>query len=69
VAGGAGRPGGFTPTRFHSHGALVFQDVHEASEAIVVELGGQRDARLVIEVDNPGRESAGIAEAAGAVSR
>jgi hypothetical protein len=66
-AGGAGRPGGFTPTRFHSHGELVFQDVHEASKAIVVELGDQRYARLVIEVDDPGREIARITEAAGAV--
>ena len=68
LAGGRTCRGCWSAGRFHSHGELVFQDVHEASKAIAVELGDQRYARLVIEVDDPGRETARIAEPAGAVS-
>lgn len=52
-APGAYIPGVVTAGTFHRDGEVVFWDVHNADNAIVIELTGQRYARLVIEVADP----------------
>ena len=46
-------PGVVVAGSFYADGERVFWDVHNADKAIVVELGDERYARLVIEVDDP----------------
>jgi hypothetical protein len=46
-------PGVVVAGSFYADGERVFWDVHDADKAIVIELGDDRYARLVIEVDDP----------------
>jgi hypothetical protein len=46
-------PGVVVAGSFYAEGERVFWDVHDAGKAIVIELGDDRYARLVIEVDDP----------------
>ena len=46
-------PGVIAAGRFYEHGDLVFWDVHDANQAIVIDLTDERYTRLVIQVDDP----------------
>lgn len=46
-------PGVVVAGSFYADGERVFWDVRDADKAIVIELGDDRYARLVIEVDDP----------------
>lgn len=46
-------PGVVVAGSFYAEDERVFWDVHDAGKAIVIELGDDRYARLVIEVDDP----------------
>ena len=46
-------PGVVVAGSFYADGQRVFWDVHDADKAIVIELGDEKYARLVIEVDDP----------------
>ena len=46
-------PGVVVAGSFYADGERVFWDVHDADKAIVIELGDEKYARLVIEVDDP----------------
>jgi hypothetical protein len=61
--GGTQIPGVITAGSFHSHGQLVFWDVHDPDKAIGIELRDERYARLVIEVADPEAEIRRIAQA------
>jgi len=61
--GGTQVPGAITAGSFHSHGELVFWDVHDPDKAIGIELRDERYARLVIEVADPDAEINRIAQA------
>uniref|UniRef100_A0AAU3H8L8 Bacterial Pleckstrin homology domain-containing protein n=1 Tax=Streptomyces sp. NBC_01401 TaxID=2903854 RepID=A0AAU3H8L8_9ACTN len=52
-APGSHVPGVITAGTFHQHGEKVFWNVRDASKAVVVELTGEKYARLVLQVDNP----------------
>jgi hypothetical protein len=52
-APGAHVPGVITAGTFYVDGERVFWDVHDPARAVVIELHGQRYARLVIEVADP----------------
>ena len=47
-------PGVLVAGSFYTEGERVFWDVRDADRAIVIELGDEKYARLVIEVDDPG---------------
>ena len=46
-------PGVIVAGSFYTEGERVFWDVRDGAKAIVIELGDQNYARLVIEVDDP----------------
>jgi hypothetical protein len=46
-------PGVIVAGSFYTEGERVFWDVHNGDSAIVIELGDEKYARLVIEVDDP----------------
>jgi hypothetical protein len=46
-------PGVIVAGSFYTEGERVFWDVHGGDKAIVIELGDEKYARLVIEVDDP----------------
>jgi hypothetical protein len=46
-------PGVITAGTFHQHGKRVFWDVHNADNAIVIDLADERYAQLVVEVADP----------------
>jgi hypothetical protein len=46
-------PGVVVAGSFYTEGERVFWDVHNSDKAIVIELGDEKYARLVIEVDDP----------------
>jgi hypothetical protein len=50
---GAELPGVIVAGRFISNGERAFWDVRNPSKAVVIELRGERYARLVVEVDDP----------------
>lgn len=50
---GSNLPGLLTAGTFYEDGGLVFWDVHDAANAIVIELSHERYQRLVIEVADP----------------
>jgi hypothetical protein len=50
---GATVPGLITAGTFITEGERVFWDVHDRKNAVVIELGGEKYVRLVIEVDDP----------------
>jgi hypothetical protein len=52
-APGAHVPGVITAGTFHIDGERVFWDVHDASNAVVIELNHERYARLIVEVADP----------------
>jgi hypothetical protein len=52
-APGAHVPGVIVAGTFHVDGERVFWDVHDAAKAVVIELEGERYARLVVQVDDP----------------
>ncbi|MFI6055881.1 hypothetical protein ACIBCO_38125 [Streptomyces violascens] len=52
-APGAHVPGVITAGTFHIDGERVFWDVHDATNAVVIELADERYTRLVIQVSDP----------------
>ncbi len=46
-------PGVIVAGTFHADGERVFWDVRDAQKAIVIHLGDEQYARLVVEVDDP----------------
>jgi hypothetical protein len=50
---GANVPGVITAGTFIVDGERVFWDVHDRKNAVVIELGDEKYARLVVEVDDP----------------
>jgi hypothetical protein len=52
-APGTHMPGVIVAGTFHHDGERVFWDVHDPAKAVVIQLDGERYARLVIEVDDP----------------
>ncbi len=53
-APGTHLPGGMVAGSFYTEGERVFWDVRNRDKAIVIELGDEKYARLVVEVDDPG---------------
>ncbi len=51
--GGTSMPGVITAGTFYQHGELVFWDVHDPEQTIVVALRDERYKKLVVEVANP----------------
>jgi hypothetical protein len=47
------RAGVITAGTFYQEGERVFWDVHDPEKTVVIQLGDERYARLVIEVDDP----------------
>jgi hypothetical protein len=56
-------PGVIAAGTFYEKGGLVFWDVHDAEQAIVIDLRDERYKRLVIQVDDPSATVARITEA------
>jgi hypothetical protein len=54
-------PGVITAGTFHRDGERVFWDVHDAADAVVIELRDERFARLIIQVTDP-RATVGLIE-------
>jgi hypothetical protein len=52
-APGAYVPGMITAGTFYADGERVFWDVHDAAQAVVIELRDERYARLVVQVADP----------------
>lgn len=46
-------PGGIVAGTFYHEGEKVFWDVKNAAKAVVIELDGEKYARLIVEVDDP----------------
>jgi hypothetical protein len=57
---GAHLPGVIVAGTFHLDGKRVFWDVHDAANAVVIDLTDERYARLVIGVDDPADTVAAI---------
>ena len=68
-AGGTHVPGVISAGRFYSQGQLVFWDVHDADNAIGIDLRDERYARLVVEVADPEAEISRITAAAAGARR
>ena len=58
-------PGVITAGTFHQKGERVFWDVHDPEKTVVIQLGDERYARLVIEVEDPHATAAAIQGALG----
>ena len=65
--GGTEIPRVISAGRFHSHGQLVFWDVHDAEKAIGIELRDEHYSHLVVEVADPEAAIARIEQAAAGV--
>ena len=50
-------PNIFRAGTFYQHGELVFWDVHDPKNTIVIELQHERYKKLIIEVENPEQEA------------
>jgi hypothetical protein len=64
-APGTHLPGVITAGTFYQEGNRVFWDVHDPEKAIVIRLGDERYARLVIEVEDPPTTAEAIEGAVG----
>ena len=53
---GTDLPNIFRGGTFYQHGELVFWDVHNPENTIVIELDHERYKKLIIEVENPAEE-------------
>ncbi len=62
-AAGAHIPGVIAAGTFHVDGERVFWDVHDAAQAVVIELTGDPYTRLVIQVDDPAGTVAAVEHA------
>ena len=61
--GGTDIPNVFRAGTFYQQGELVFWDVHEPANTIVIELKHERYKKLIIEVADPQREAQKINKA------
>lgn len=50
---GANLPGVLTAGTFYEHGGVVFYDVHDPDNTIVLELAHEQYERLIVEVEDP----------------
>ncbi len=60
---GAEMPGLFAAGTFYYHGELVFWDVHDTTQTIIVSLDHERYKKLIIEVSDPSETEARLREA------
>jgi hypothetical protein len=58
-------PGVITAGTFYEHGGVVFYDVHNPDQTIVLELDHETYKRLIIEVDDPAAAVASLKTAIG----
>ena len=58
-------PGVITAGTFYQEGECVFWDVHDPEKTVVIRLKDERNARVVIEVEDPPATVADIQEALG----
>jgi PH (Pleckstrin Homology) domain-containing protein len=50
---GTSVPGILTAGSFYEHGGMVFYDVHDPDNTIVIEVDHERYQRLIVEVEDP----------------
>ena len=60
---GSNIPGLLTAGTFYEEGGIVFYDVHDPNQTIVIELDHERYDRLIVEVEDPDKEQAKIERA------
>ena len=57
---GSNVPGALAAGTFYQKGGMVFYDVHDPEQTIVLELDHERYSRLIVEVENPEKARAMI---------
>jgi hypothetical protein len=62
---GADLPGMFAAGTFYYHGELVFWDVHDPTETIIISLDHECYKKLIIQVDDPAETGARLRAAIG----